>query len=73
MPRKHNRHGTRAMPLQKIAERVGLPVKRVVVHLPEPDEPEPVESNDIRTIRGYWNEDISVGKLRTSYDGRFSR
>jgi len=66
MPHHHKRKGPRIVPLGKIAERVGVPVKRVTVHLPEPDEPEPVENTDIRTRRRVW-EDIRPSKLRASY------
>jgi len=70
MPRKNNRHGPRAMPLNKISERVGVPIKQVAVHLPEPDEPEPAQSNDIKTKRNPWGYDTNIGKLRASWDGR---
>ena len=69
MPRKNNRHGSRAMPLQRIAERVGVPVKKIICHLPEPDEPEPVETSDIRTKKRVW-DDIRPGKVRAIYTPR---
>lgn len=75
MPRKNNRQGTscRAMSLNMISERVGVPVAQpkpiIRAHLPEPDEPEPVESNGIRTRRGVW-DDIRPGRVRCCYDGR---
>jgi hypothetical protein len=64
-------YGPRIVPLQKIAERTGVPIKPII-HLPEPDdETEPAGGNGIHTKRGVW-EDMNIGKLRASWTPRES-
>jgi hypothetical protein len=56
------------VPLQKIAERAGVPIKPII-HLPEPDdetEPAGGNGNGIKTKKNVW-EGLSPGKLRASW------
>jgi len=70
MPHKNRRTTPRIMPLNKISERVGVPIKQVAVHLPEEEiEPDLTGGNSIRTKKGVW-DNISPGKLRASYTPR---
>ena len=79
MSRKNSNasYGPRIVPLQRISERVGVPIKPIM-HLPEPDEPEidhivetneMISGNGIRTKKGVW-DGLSPGKLRASWAPR---
>lgn len=74
MPHHHKRKGPRAMPLQKIAERCGVPVAQpkpiIIAHLPPPDEGVEPKGSEIRLKKRPWDDGISIGKLRAAYSPR---